>query len=143
MSRAYINHSNTILKGSSGSVDPTGGITNVLLENGLLGRLSSPAVKSDPGEKKRKKRRAHDPNAPKRALTPYFLFMKSNRARIAEELGSSATAGDVNDEGLKRWHNMPADEKEVRHSSIPSPAPPVLGGRGCPPRRPSNILTRK
>lgn len=114
LSRAYINHTNTVLNPGSAGIDTgiTSGITSVLLENGLLGRLASPGVNPEIGDKKRKKRRAHDPNAPKRALTPYFLFMKSNRARIAEELGSSATAGEVNDEGLKRWHNMPADEKE-------------------------------
>lgn len=82
------------------------------MESGLLGRLASPGVKSEAGDKKKKKR-AHDPNAPKRALTPYFLFMQSNRSRIAAELGPNASAAEVNEEGLRRWTNMQDSEKEV------------------------------
>ncbi|KAL2218792.1 putative HMG box protein [Thermoascus aurantiacus ATCC 26904] len=116
LSRAYINHANTVL--NRGNLDVGGitsnSITSSLLENGLLGnRHASPGVKSEAGEKKKRKRAPHDPNAPKRALTPYFLYMQHNRAQIAQELGANAKPKDVADEGTRRWAAMPEAQKEV------------------------------
>ncbi|KKK24367.1 hypothetical protein ARAM_000873 [Aspergillus rambellii] len=117
LSRAYINHSNTVLGRDTTSLDLaliTSGITNTLRENGVLGaRASSPGAKSDSGEKKKRKRAPPDPNAPKRALTPFFLFMQHNRSIIAEEMGPSAKPKDVSDEGTRRWAEMPEPQKEV------------------------------
>ncbi|KAL1970608.1 hypothetical protein VTN77DRAFT_4252 [Rasamsonia byssochlamydoides] len=123
LSRAYINHANTVLNRGAYTLDTgvlssgiTSGITSSLLENGLLGgapRHGSPGAKSEVGEKKRRKRAPHDPNAPKRALTPYFLYMQHNRAQIAQELGPNAKPKDVADEGTRRWAEMPESQKEV------------------------------
>lgn len=63
--------------------------------------------------KKKRKRTPHDPNAPKRALTPYFLYMQSARATIAKELGDSAKPKEVADEGTRRWTEMSPAEKSV------------------------------
>ena len=76
LSRAYINHANTVLNpGRSGPLDI--GLTSTLLEAGLLSRTNNqePILVEEPaGDTKKKRKRAkHDPNAPKRALTPYFL----------------------------------------------------------------------
>jgi len=110
LSRAYINHANTVLNRGPSTLD-LGGIS--LLENGLLGGRLSPG-RSDGGEVKKKRKRApHDPNAPKRALTPYFLYMQHNRSQIASELGSSARPKEVADEGTRRWAEMPDAEKQV------------------------------
>ncbi|KAI7971172.1 hypothetical protein EIK77_006988 [Talaromyces pinophilus] len=118
LSRAYINHANTVLRGGPVSHDlGSGGFTTSLLENGLLGgALSQHALGQDAketGEKKKRKRAPHDPNAPKRALTPYFLYMQHNRSLIADELGPDAKPKDVADEGTVRWANMSSEEKEV------------------------------
>ncbi|KAI9043085.1 uncharacterized protein KD926_004588 [Aspergillus affinis] len=117
LSRAYINHTNSVLNPGSSSIDfggLTSGITNTLFESGLLGaRPTSPGAKSEVGEKKKRKRAPPDPNAPKRALTPFFLYMQHNRAKIAEELGSAAKPKDVSDEGTHRWADMPDAQKEV------------------------------
>lgn len=123
LSRAYINHANTVLNRGAFTVDTgllTGGlasgITSSLLENGLLSaaaRHGSPGAKSETGEKKKRKRAPHDPNAPKRALTPYFLYMQHNRSQIAQELGSNAKPKEVADEGTRRWAEMPDAQKEV------------------------------
>lgn len=123
LSRAYINHANTVLNRGSFTQDSgvlssgiTSGITSSLLENGLLGtapRQGSPGAKSEVGEKKKRKRAPHDPNAPKRALTPYFLYMQHNRAQIAQELGPNARPKEVADEGTRRWAEMPEAQKEV------------------------------
>lgn len=66
--------------------------------------------------KKKRKRAPPDPNAPKRALTPYFLYMQHNRQKIAAEMGGSARPKDVADEGTRRWATMPAEEREVSRS---------------------------
>lgn len=116
MTRAYINHTNTVLNPSLSTLDlgHASNITAALLENGLLGaRSSSPGAKSEVGEKKKRKRAPPDPNAPKRALTPYFLYMQHNRPIIAQELGPSARPKDVSDEGTRRWAEMPEAQKEV------------------------------
>ncbi|KAL1854589.1 Urease [Paecilomyces lecythidis] len=116
LSRAYINHANTVLNRGPSNLDIggiTGGITSSLLENGLLGaaaRQPSPGARS---EVKKRKRAPPDPNAPKRALTPYFLYMQHNRAQIAAELGKNARPREVADEGTRRWTQMPEAQKEV------------------------------
>ena len=119
LSRAYINHANTVLNpGRSGTLDV--GLTNTLVEAGLLGRHEAPlAVEEPAGDTKKKRKRAkHDPNAPKRALTPYFLYMQTARANIARELGPNAKPKEVADEGTRRWSTMKEEDKMVGGSSI-------------------------
>ncbi|KAA8642315.1 hypothetical protein EYZ11_002920 [Aspergillus tanneri] len=118
LSKAYINHANTVLNRGPATVDfasITSGITNSLWESGLLGhRPTSPGTKSEAGDGKKKRKRAPpDPNAPKRALTPFFLFMQHNRRKIAEEMGPTAKPKEVSDEGTRRWAEMPEANKEV------------------------------
>ena len=119
LSRAYINHANTVLApGRGGALDSN--LTNILSESGLLTgqgaqaavgglQLGEPEVEG----KKKRKRQPHDPNAPKRALTPYFLYMQSARSQISKELGDQAKPKEVADEGTRRWTEMPANEKSV------------------------------
>ena len=118
LSRAYINHANTVLApGRGGALDSN--LTNILSESGLLtgpggaGPVTGVEVPEVEGGKKKRKRTPHDPNAPKRALTPYFLYMQSARAQIAKELGDSAKPKEVADEGTRRWTEMPQNEKAV------------------------------
>ena len=115
LSKAYINHANTVLNpGRAGTLDLN--LTTTLLDSGLLThRAPSPGTKQEaPAEaKKKRKRAAHDPNAPKRALTPYFLYMQSARPQIAQELGSNAKPKEVADEGTRRWSIMPDADKNV------------------------------
>ncbi|KAG6025068.1 hypothetical protein E4U41_001615 [Claviceps citrina] len=63
-------------------------------------------------EKKERKKRTHDPNAPKRPLTPYFLYMQHARSIIANDLGADAPKGAVQEEGQRRWANMSRSEKK-------------------------------
>lgn len=115
LSTAYINHANTVLNpGRAGTLDLN--LTSTLLDSGLLaGGAAPPGVKLEaaPETKKKRKRAAHDPNAPKRALTPYFLYMQSARPQIAAELGSNAKPKEVADEGTRRWSVMPEGDKRV------------------------------
>ena len=124
LSRAYINHANTVL--GPGSRGPTldSGLTTILLDGGLLGQTNARAptppagAAPDQPDKKRKRKRAPpDPNAPKRALTPYFLFMQTARAKILGELqaadGENVKPKQVADEGTKRWGAMSDAEKSV------------------------------
>lgn len=117
LSRAYINHANTVLApGRGGSLDAN--LTNILSESGLLAGANAatrPAgiLEAEGDGKKKRKRTPHDPNAPKRALTPYFLYMQSARSQIAKELGDQAKPKEVADEGTRRWTAMPAADKAV------------------------------
>ncbi|WEW58313.1 hypothetical protein PRK78_003781 [Emydomyces testavorans] len=114
LSKAYINHANTVLNRGPSTLD-LGGITTSLLENGLFSAARhSPAVEAE--LKKKRKRAPPDPNAPKRALTPYFLYMHHNRQKIASELGENARPKDVADEGTRRWAKMNPQEREVWQS---------------------------
>jgi len=125
LSRAYIQHANTVLapgRGGVGTLDSN--LTNILSESGLLtGRSADviPAAQEAEAEgKKKRKRTPHDPNAPKRALTPYFLYMQSARSQIARELGDQAKPKEVADEGTRRWTQMSPAEKSA---SLPSFSP--------------------
>lgn len=117
LSKAYINHANTVLNpGRAGTLDLN--LTTTLLDSGLLThRAASPGVKQEPAAeaKKKRKRAAHDPNAPKRALTPYFLYMQSARPQIAQELGPNAKPKEVADEGTRRWTVMADADRKVCH----------------------------
>jgi hypothetical protein len=64
-------------------------------------------------EKKERKKRVHDPNAPKRPLTPYFLYMQTARPIISNDLGPEAAKGAVQEEGQRRWATMDPIEKAV------------------------------
>ncbi|KAH6657355.1 hypothetical protein BKA67DRAFT_555059 [Truncatella angustata] len=64
-------------------------------------------------EKKERKKRQHDPNAPKRPLTPYFLYMQTARPIIANDLGQDAPKGAVQEEGQRRWAAMTPLEKNA------------------------------
>lgn len=113
LSRAYIAHTNTVIgKGTGSSLEllnfanPLGG------ESGLFsGRVATPAPALDQGEVKKRKRAPHDKNAPKRPITPYFLYMSYAREGIAKDMGSGASAKQVADEGTQRWNTMADEEK--------------------------------
>ncbi|KAI0473734.1 hypothetical protein GGR56DRAFT_547367 [Xylariaceae sp. FL0804] len=93
--------------------------TNLLIgepaafDNGVAPPLpalfAAPVVAEE--QKKERKKRTHDPNAPKRPLTPYFLYMQTARPIIASDLGSEAPKGAVQEEGQRRWAQMTPQEK--------------------------------
>ena len=121
LSRAYIAHTNTVLGRAPGTHLELQLMGGALAENGIMSqpmvpvvRTTSPEAKTD-GEdgKKTKKKRYHDPNAPKRPLTPYFLYMQSARPIIARDLGGGVKPGEVSTEGTSRWTQMPDEEKGV------------------------------
>ncbi|KAL4911745.1 hypothetical protein BDW62DRAFT_196310 [Aspergillus aurantiobrunneus] len=115
LSRAYINHSNMVLGQDNSNVDITA-ITNTitasLKDSGLIGTSAS-GPNAEAGDKRKRKRTRADPNAPKRTLTPFFLYMHHNRGHIAEDLGPDAKPKDVSAEGTKRWAEMADSQKEV------------------------------
>jgi hypothetical protein len=82
------------------------------IENAFSGLLPVPMMAAPVEEKKERKKRSHDPNAPKRPLTPYFLYMQTARPIIASDLGEDAPKGAVQEEGQRRWAVMGAAEKQ-------------------------------
>ncbi|KAL4907309.1 hypothetical protein BDW74DRAFT_123021 [Aspergillus multicolor] len=112
LSREYINHTNALLgTGQEAEVDIVATIN--ALAASLKGNASADAEDETGRKRKRGSKRTVDPNAPKRTLTPYFLYMHHNRASIAAELGEDAKPRDVSAEGTKRWAEMPESQKEV------------------------------
>lgn len=119
LSSAYIKHTNAVLGEHGAGLD----IDTALLrlgDNPLLAGLSlqprsSSAAPTEKDDKTKdgKKKRAHDPNAPKRPLTPYFLYMGTARPIIAKDLGSDSRPGEVSLEGTRRWTAMPLADKAV------------------------------
>jgi HMG (high mobility group) box len=108
--RAYISHFNTLLPENHPgrlslpfftSFDNSTGA-------GLGGRNDSPAAEAN----QKKKRKPHDPNAPKRALTSYFLFMQHNKPQIKEQ-HPDWDAKQVAEESERRWNNISEAEKQV------------------------------
>ncbi|KAL2054828.1 hypothetical protein ABVK25_005132 [Lepraria finkii] len=114
LSRAYIAHTDTVIgRGNSTSLEQLN-ISNPLSgDNALFGaRGPTPAPTTEaPGEGKKRKRAPHDKNAPKRALTPFFLYLQTARNSIADEMGPGKTAKEVQDEGGKRWREMTDEDK--------------------------------
>ncbi|KAF6234885.1 hypothetical protein HO173_006815 [Letharia columbiana] len=114
LSRAYIAHTDTVIgRGNASSLEQLN-ISNPLSgENGLFGgRGPTPAPTTEaPPEGKKRKRAPHDKNAPKRALTPFFLYLQTARPALATEMGSGHTAKEVQDEGGRRWREMTDKDK--------------------------------
>ncbi|QSZ29476.1 hypothetical protein DSL72_003990 [Monilinia vaccinii-corymbosi] len=120
VSSAYIKHTNAVL-GEHGAGYDIDTALSKLGENPLLGSLGAlqraatpivlKAVDQAPDKKERKKRQ-HDPNAPKRPLTPFFLYMQTARPIIAKDLGD-VPKGEVSSEGTKRWTEMAPKDKAL------------------------------
>jgi hypothetical protein len=114
-SKAYVEHVNNVINGTSATIDlPPMPIGMSHLD--FVPRGGSPGAKSEAGGRKKRKRAPVDPNAPKRPLTPFFLYMQNNRPKIAEDLGSEARPKNIADEGTRRWQEMDVKEKEVCQS---------------------------
>lgn len=60
--------------------------------------------------KKRRGKKDKDPNAPKRPMSAYFLWLKENRASIAKE-GMSVT--DISKKAGELWKQIDAETKKV------------------------------
>lgn len=106
----YLRQTNLLL-GEGTNLDnvPDAGV----FDNALGGLLPQPFPLAAPvEEKKERKKRTHDLNAPKRPLTPYFLYMQTARPIIASDLGTGAPKGAVQEEGRRRWADMGASEKQ-------------------------------
>ncbi|SLM33625.1 High mobility group box domain [Lasallia pustulata] len=116
LSRAYIAHTNTVIGKGPGSSLELLNLTNPLgVDESLFRVAATPApgaVTDGEGGKKKRKRAPHDTNAPKRALTPYFLYMQTARQLIASQMKPGYKAKEVADEGTRRWAAMPKAEKD-------------------------------
>ncbi|KAJ5085999.1 hypothetical protein N7532_010770 [Penicillium argentinense] len=114
LSKAYLDHANNVMNGESATIDlpaVPAALSGFNFDLGL--HPTSPGAKSEAGGPKKRKRAPADPNAPKRALTPYFLYMQHNRKSIAADLGDNARPKEVADEGTRRWQKMSDSEREI------------------------------
>lgn len=117
LSSAYIKHTNAVLGEHGAGLDVEAALSRIgdnLLDSSLgdLNALSpSRTIAGD--DKKERKKRQHDPNAPKRPLTPFFLYMQTARPIIATDLGPEFAKGAVSAEGTRRWSTMSQEDKQV------------------------------
>jgi hypothetical protein len=51
--------------------------------------------------------------APKRPLTPFYLYMETERPSITDYLGPNAAQNAVSNEGTRRWSTLTSEEKGV------------------------------
>ena len=72
----------------------------------------------DEKPKKRKSKKAKDPDAPKRPTTSYFRWLGENRSRIKEELGDGHKVTDVSKEGGRQWKLLTDEDKEPFESAF-------------------------
>lgn len=111
---AYLNHFNSLLpEGHPARLDSTslfagGSFLDGSLAPGLSAVAGALPGAQQPGQKR--KRKPHDPNAPKRALTSYFLFMQSNKPQI-KEANPNWSAQQVSEESERRWANITPHDK--------------------------------
>merc|ERR1719233_1897233 len=78
-------------------------MTAVEIQEELLKQWSSAAGNAGPGRSKKKK--AKDPNAPKRPMSAYLLFVKKNRATIARENPAMRNTEVLVEVG-RRWKDL-------------------------------------
>ncbi|KAJ2892990.1 putative high mobility group protein [Zalerion maritima] len=109
----YLRQTNLLL-GEPTNIGDSAAIQPLVALDQHLGALGPQFAAAGPviEEKKERKKRTHDPNAPKRPLTPYFLYMQTARPIIANDLGENAPKGAVQEEGQRRWASMNASEKQ-------------------------------
>ena len=83
-------------------------------EMAQIQRLPPSAVVATTQRRQRGSRRAKkDPNKPRRALTPYILFVKEKRPTITKStLAESKSFGDIMRMLGDMWKNMPGEEKQ-------------------------------
>lgn len=105
----YVRQTNLLL-GEPTAEGPNGDILANFEQAQLM--LPVPEMAPPVEEKKERKKRTIDPNAPKRPLTPYFLYMQHARSIIANDLGAEAPKGAVQEEGQRRWAHMGPHEKQ-------------------------------
>ncbi|XMA18666.1 hypothetical protein WAI453_011457 [Rhynchosporium graminicola] len=119
LSSAYIKHTNAVLNEHGHGIDLVAALArlkhNPLLNlddqgNGAASPAKSVAADTD---KKERKKRQHDPNAPKRPLTPFFLYMQTARPIIASDLGADSPKKAVGVEGTRRWGTMLPHDKQL------------------------------
>ena len=56
-------------------------------------------------------KKAKDPNAPKRPLSAYFLFLQNARASIVAAMPAGSKVQDIARAGGERWAALSADER--------------------------------
>lgn len=110
----FLRQTNLLLGESTPFDTASGNAMSAMVANldGISGQLNE--LGGGPFEdRKERKKRTHDPNAPKRPLTPYFLYMQTARPIIGTDLGEEAPKGAVQAEGQRRWAAMSPSDKVV------------------------------
>jgi len=113
--KAYITHSNNVLEGTEALNHESLNILSNISRH--VAQAGQNIKDEDVDEKPKRKPRTvkpKDPNAPKRPLTAYLLYLEEMRPIIQQDLGEGQRRGDISAEGTKRWHQLTSGEQQVR-----------------------------
>lgn len=117
--KAYINHTNSVTDSSEALSHENLNVLNNLM---TIAHAASPdnAKEEDVTEKGKRKRKSKpkDPNAPKRPLTAYLLYLEDKRPEIQKDLGEGQKRGDISAEGTRRWHGLDEAAQQVRDRRV-------------------------
>ncbi|KAH8879055.1 hypothetical protein GQ53DRAFT_834470 [Thozetella sp. PMI_491] len=97
-SHNYLRQTNFLL-GKGTNIDKE--VTLKQFQNILSAALVPVAAAVPIKEKKECKKYTHDPNPPKRPLTPYFLYIQTGRPIITNDLSQDMPKGAVQDENQR------------------------------------------
>lgn len=113
--KAYITHSNHVLEGTEAlnheSLNILSNISRHVAQAGQ--KIKDEDLVDEKPKRKPRTVKPKDPNAPKRPLTAYLLYLEEMRPIIQQDLGEGQKRGDISAEGTKRWHLLTSDEQQV------------------------------
>lgn len=70
--------------------------------------------------KKKKPKKERDPNAPKRPLTAFFLFLQEKRDDTAKKMPIGTKPGDIQKKMTDIWNSLHESETKVREVLQPN-----------------------
>jgi len=110
--KAYITHSNNVLEGKEAlSHESLNVLNNVSQQVAQTG--ANIKAEDEVKPKRRRIAKPKDPNAPKRPLTAYLLYLEEMRPTIQQDLGEGQKRGDISSEGTRRWHTLTPEQQQV------------------------------
>lgn len=90
----------------------------MLAEPPVAADLQLPAPPVLTKVKARKQRRPKDPNAPKRPVTAFFLYLAEHKDSMAKELGPDAKPGQIQQRNKDMWNSLSEAQQEVCRLSL-------------------------
>lgn len=92
------------------------GIEQGLLTQGTHAELPSfpkLGAAADNKAKPKKQKKPRDPNAPKKPVTAFFLYLAENREATAKQMPPDTKPGEIQNRNKEIWNTLPKEEQDV------------------------------